>query len=116
MNPPKVYELTSPRSQSTSKITNIVQSIGLFLSVKAYLASHEPLPLRLWEREIPTVSPSPRANSSCSLPANCGLTRNHIGPVRRELAPRDHAILCWKHADRSSDFHALFPARPWPRC
>jgi len=49
MNPPKVYELTSPSSQSTSKITNIVHSIELFLSVKSYLASHEPLPLRLLE-------------------------------------------------------------------
>ena len=34
MNPPSVYELTSPSSHSTSRITNIVQSIGLFLSVK----------------------------------------------------------------------------------
>src|SRR6266487_946260 len=34
MNPPIVYELTNPSSQSTSSITNIVQSIGLFLSVK----------------------------------------------------------------------------------
>jgi hypothetical protein len=28
MKPPMVYELTRPKSQSTSKITNIVQSIG----------------------------------------------------------------------------------------
>src|SRR5204862_78724 len=34
MNPPSVYELTNPSSHSTNKITNIVQSIGLFLSVK----------------------------------------------------------------------------------
>src|ERR1043166_1657225 len=34
MNPPSVYELTNPSSHSTSRITNIVQSIGLFLSVK----------------------------------------------------------------------------------
>src|SRR5678816_679826 len=34
MNPPNVYELTNPSSHSTSRITNIVQSIGLFLSVK----------------------------------------------------------------------------------
>src|SRR4026207_2369933 len=34
MNPPIVYELTNPSSHSTSRITNIVQSIGLFLSVK----------------------------------------------------------------------------------
>src|SRR5690348_13678692 len=47
MNPPSVYELTKPRSHSTSRITNIVQSIGLFLSVRSYVSSHEPLPLRL---------------------------------------------------------------------
>jgi len=46
MNPPKVYELTRPSSQSTSKITNIVQSMG-FLSVESYLASREGLGLRL---------------------------------------------------------------------
>src|SRR5215216_2885549 len=34
MNPPSVYELTNPSNHSTSRITNIVQSIGLFLSVK----------------------------------------------------------------------------------
>src|SRR4029453_7561917 len=34
MSPPTVYELTNPSSHSTSRITNIVQSIGLFLSVK----------------------------------------------------------------------------------
>src|SRR5215813_5048133 len=34
MNPPSVYELTNPSSHSTRRITNIVQSIGLFLSVK----------------------------------------------------------------------------------
>src|SRR5438067_3300236 len=34
MNPPSVYELTNPSSHSTSRITNIVQSIGLFLSVE----------------------------------------------------------------------------------
>src|SRR6478752_8453880 len=34
MNPPSVYELTNPSSHSTSRITNIVQSIDLFLSVK----------------------------------------------------------------------------------
>src|SRR4029077_5005047 len=41
MNPPSVYELTNPSSHSTSRITNIVQSIGLFLSVKhTYRTSH----------------------------------------------------------------------------
>jgi hypothetical protein len=34
MNPPIVYELTNPSNHSTSRITNIVQSIGWFLSVK----------------------------------------------------------------------------------
>src|SRR5215475_7599903 len=34
MNPPSVYELTNPSNHSTNRITNIVQSIGLFLSVK----------------------------------------------------------------------------------
>src|SRR5262245_50374996 len=34
MNPPIVYELTNPSSHSTRRITNTVQSIGLFLSVK----------------------------------------------------------------------------------
>src|SRR5215813_13941942 len=34
MNPPSVYELTSPSNHSTNRMTNIVQSIGLFLSVK----------------------------------------------------------------------------------
>src|SRR5215471_16829115 len=29
MNPPSVYELTKPRSHNTSRMTNIVQSIGL---------------------------------------------------------------------------------------
>src|SRR5205814_421093 len=38
MNPPSVYELTKPRSHSTSRITNIVQSIRLFLSLgRTYL-------------------------------------------------------------------------------
>ena len=51
MNPPNVYELTNPSSQSTSKITNIVQSIR-FLSVKSYLASHEVVALRLSKLKI----------------------------------------------------------------
>src|SRR5439155_617512 len=38
MNPPSVYELTKPRSHSTSRITNMVQSIRLFLSLgRTYL-------------------------------------------------------------------------------
>jgi hypothetical protein len=32
MNPPIVYELTKPSSQSTSRMTNIVQSIMVSLS------------------------------------------------------------------------------------
>src|SRR5262249_18499029 len=66
MNPPSVYELTNPSNHSTSRITNIVQSIGLFLSVKhTYLrtshfrcAYEEPKFLRFLQRcaQIPVAS------------------------------------------------------------
>src|SRR3954469_18343966 len=36
MKPPIVYELTRPRSQSTSRITNIVQSITDSFRVEGY--------------------------------------------------------------------------------
>jgi hypothetical protein len=39
MNPPKVYEETIPRSQSTIKITKIVQSMAFLLS---YFAKQSP--------------------------------------------------------------------------
>src|SRR6476659_1025443 len=51
MNPPSVYELTNPSSHSTNRITNIVQSIGLFLSVKhTYLrTSHFRCAYKKWK-------------------------------------------------------------------
>src|SRR6266496_2413967 len=56
MNPPSVYELTSPSSQSTSKITNIVHSM-IFLSVRSHVPSCDAVPLRLWKPKFLHSSP-----------------------------------------------------------
>src|SRR6266496_32392 len=56
MNPPSVYELTSPSSQSTSKITNTVHSIT-FLSVGSHVPSCDAVPLRLWKAKFLHGSP-----------------------------------------------------------
>src|SRR6266496_3367136 len=61
MNPPSVYELTSPSSQSTSKITNTVHSIT-FLSVGSHVPSCDAVPLRLWKAKFLHGSPV------CSVP------------------------------------------------
>src|SRR6266481_6402171 len=101
MNPPSVYELTNPSSHSTSRITNIVQSIRLFLSVKLYVSSNELLPLRLCGTEISAISPTPCASSIRSLPADRGRIHNRVGSTRPQPAQRDLVILCSWYADRS---------------
>src|ERR1700745_1421996 len=101
MNPPSVYELTNPSNHSTSRITNIVQSIGWFPFGSTYLSSHEPLPLRLCETEIFKVSPTSRADSSRWPRVSRGQIRNHVERPRPRFARHGRAISYSWCADRS---------------
>src|SRR5437773_10507876 len=103
MNPPSVYELTNPSSQSTSRITNIVKSMELFLSVKLYVSSNELPALRLRGTEIFRVSPAPCARSIRSLPANRLRMHNHVVATRPKSAQHARAISDGWCAGQSGD-------------
>jgi len=69
MNPPKVYEVTSPNSHSTSKITKIVQSIVFLLSApvgtsSAFVAT---IPIAASSLSIPLLPAQIRSTADADL-------------------------------------------------